>query len=74
MRVDHVLSYGKGFPKLEVALEKYMRESPEVQRIYSEYAQYFTLWSETSGSSIATIGDVNFLYRTLTIEKKRGLK
>lgn len=38
MSIDNVLSFGNGFPELTAAIEKYMTESPEVQRIYTEYA------------------------------------
>lgn len=56
-------------PKFFAAYEKYQKESPEVQRIYREYADELLLWSERSGSNITTIDDVAQLYTTLYIEK-----
>lgn len=73
MSIDHVLSFGSGFPKLTAAIDKYMTESPEVQRIYTEHADLFTELEQNSGSNIRTIGDVYDLHKTLTIEKERSM-
>lgn len=70
--LDYVLFFGKRCAKYEAALEKYMKESEEVQRIYSEYAEQFLHWSQESGESIKTLHDVYELHNTLIIEKEHN--
>lgn len=68
--MDYVLTTGKHCPSYEFALKKNMNESPEVQRIYSEYADLFSSWSQSSGANVATIADVFKLYNTLAVQKE----
>lgn len=68
--LDYVLSGGKECLKYESAYKDYMKESKEVQRIYTEYAHLFTHWSRMTGANISTIPQVNDLYDTIKIEKK----
>lgn len=46
-----------------------MKESKEVQRIYSEYADLFPFLTQASGLNITTITDVYWLFNTLEIER-----
>lgn len=66
--IDHVLSVGKNFPKCAVARQNFLNGSPEVQRIYSEYAVHFDHWTQQSGTNIVTIDDVYNLHNILCIE------
>lgn len=59
---------GKNCPKFEVGFNKYLEESPDVQRILNKYRAWFSYWSKMCGSEIKTIGDVSLLYNTLCIE------
>lgn len=59
--------------KHEAAYEKYLTESPEIQKIYSDHANLFQHLTEKSGEDIETISDVYYLYNTLSIEKSRNL-
>lgn len=70
--MDYVLTTGKHCPSYEFALKKNMNESPEVQRIYTEYADLFSTWSKNSGANIETIADVFKLYNTLMVEKEHN--
>lgn len=72
--MDYVLTTGKHCPSYEYALKKHMKESPEVQRIYTEYADLFSSWSQNSGATIATIADVFKLHDTLMVEKEHNKK
>lgn len=67
--MDYVLTTGKHCPAYEFAMQKNMKESAEVQRIYSEYADLFQSWSQSSGENVSTITDVFKLYNTLVVEK-----
>lgn len=65
-------SYTKNISEHRVALDKYINESPDVQRIFTEYADLFKHWTQMSGMNITTIGDIHTLYKTLSIEKKQN--
>lgn len=67
-KYDYALYGPDDCPKYWMDYEKYQRESPEVQRIYREYADDFAFWSEQCGSSITTTLDVAELYHTLYVE------
>lgn len=67
--LDNVLSASRDCPKYSAAFEQYLKDSPEVQRILSEYANLFSHLSEMSGANVTTITDVYWLYNTLHIEK-----
>lgn len=69
---DHILSGGRYCAKYNKLFKKYMKESPEVQRIYSEYKELLAYWSEMSGTNIKTTEDVYYLYSTLTIERDQN--
>lgn len=70
--MDYYLCTGKHCPSYEYALKKHMKESPEVQRIYTEYADLFSSWSQNSGAKIETICDVFRLHDTLMVEKEQN--
>ncbi|XP_055309631.1 prostatic acid phosphatase-like [Sitodiplosis mosellana] len=68
IKLDYALWGPEDCPKFWTAHEKYQKESPEVQRIYTEYADEFAHWSEMCGKNLTTILDVFNLYHTLYIE------
>lgn len=68
--MDHILSGGKVCAKYEAAFKDYVKDSEEVQRVYSEYGDRFVHWSKMSGGNISSFANVNDLYDTLNIEKK----
>lgn len=70
--MDHILTTGKRCPAYEFALKKNMHESAEVQRIYSDYTDLFSSWSQDSGANVATIADVFKLYNTLMVEQEHN--
>lgn len=69
---DYILYGGKDCPKYFDALEKYLKESAEVQRIYTEYADVFSELSEKSGMNITKLSDVYSLHKVLFTEKKHN--
>ncbi|XP_031636576.1 prostatic acid phosphatase-like [Contarinia nasturtii] len=58
--------------KYYVEVQKYMDESSEVRRIYTEYADHFAYWSKMCGLNITTIDDVYVLYNTLVVETEHN--
>lgn len=70
--MDYVLTTGKQCPSYDYALKNHMKNSPEVQRIYTEYADLFSSWSKNSGAKIETISDVYRLHDTLMVEKEQN--
>lgn len=74
LRIDRNLSLGKYFPEYDAAIQSFMKQCPEVQRIYTEYESLFKHWTQMSGTSITTIYDVYSLHKTLVIERERNMK
>lgn len=70
--MDHVLTTGRHCPKFEDALQKYRKESPEVQRIYTEHSDLLVHWTKESGMDISSTRDVFLLHNTLFTEKERN--
>lgn len=70
---DYILSASKNCPKYQVAYQKYLDESPEVQRIYNEHADIFPELTQLCGANITTITDVFWLYDTYQIELDNNL-
>lgn len=68
MPLDYVLWGPDDCPRFFAAFEKYQRESPEVRRIYTDYADKFIYWSKMCGKNLMTINDVTQLYNTLRKE------
>lgn len=62
----------KNCPKYNVAFEKYINDSPEVQRIYTDNAELFAYWSKMCGLNIKTISDVYRLHNTLLVESQNN--
>lgn len=50
--------------------EKNISHLPEVQRIFTEYADKFTYWSQMCGRNISTMTDVLDLYDTMMIKNQ----
>ena len=67
--LDNVLLASKDCPKYDFLFEQYLKNSAEVQRILSEYADLFLHWTEMCGENITTITEAYWLYNTLHIEK-----
>lgn len=67
--LDYILFAGRDCPKYNAAVEKYVKQSKEVQRIYSEYKDLFSYWSKMCGKTVKTIVDVYKLHKTLDIER-----
>lgn len=67
--LDYVLYASKECPKYQVVYDQYLNDSPEVQRIHTEYADLFPFLTKMSGANITTITDVYWLYNTLHIER-----
>lgn len=63
------MAAGKVCPKYKELFATYMKQSKEVQRIYTEYADLFPHLSQMSGLNITTITDVYWLYNTIEIER-----
>lgn len=72
-KLDHVLGGGRPCPKHEAAREKYLKEDPEIQKLFIEHAGIFKHLTEKSGEDIETIADAFFLHNTLIFERSRNL-
>lgn len=70
--LDYVVANGRVCPSYQLEFEKNMNESPEVQRIYTDYADLFLSWSQNSGKKIETINDVHALNNILIVEKEQN--
>lgn len=70
--LDYVVASEKKCPAYDKAFEQYTKESKEVQRIYTEYANLFPYWSIMCGSPIKTIQNAYYLHNTLMIERDRN--
>ncbi|XP_031639554.1 prostatic acid phosphatase-like [Contarinia nasturtii] len=66
--LDHVLSHDSKCPKYDEALQKFLKESTEIQQIYTKYADKFEYWSRMTGENITTIFDAYELYGIFYIE------
>lgn len=69
---DSALFGAKHCPKYDHDFQTYVKESKEVQRIYTEYADQFTYWSQMCGRDIVTIKDCYNLHKTISIEKLKN--
>lgn len=68
---DYILAANTTCPKYDDLYKKYMAESPEVQRIYTEYGPLFKYLSRMAGQNVSTITDIYFLFDALNIEKEQ---
>lgn len=69
---DYLIAIETDCPKYTHLREKYMAQSKEYQRIFTEYGDRIKYWSEMSGLKIKTTYDVYKLYNILTIEKEQN--
>lgn len=67
--LDYVLHHGRECPKFDTTLAKHIKESLEIQRIYTQYAEHFLHWTQETGNNITTFDDVKGLYKTLYMER-----
>lgn len=65
---DYIVHHGKKCPKFDALSAKHIKESPEIQQIYSQYADHFSHWSQETGKNITTFTHVKGLYKTLQME------
>lgn len=72
--MDYVLTTGKHCPKYEHAVQQYIKNCPEVQRIYTEHADLFVHWAHESGANVSSTADVFQLYNTIITEKEHNKK
>lgn len=68
MKDDYVLLGPKNCPKFDVLYEKYVTESPEVQKMYEECEKLYEFLSEKSGMNISTIEGVFRFHDILYVE------
>lgn len=68
MHSEYVIGNNRGCAKFNALSSKHMKKSPEIQRIYSQYADQFVHWSQESGANITTFRDVKRLFKTLYME------
>lgn len=73
-KLDHILTTGKHCPSYEDALQKYIKDCPEINRFFNEYADLFDHWTQESGREVSSISDVFQLYNTLITEKEHNKK
>lgn len=69
MEFDNVLFSDRNCPKYNIVYEKYLKESPDVQEIYTKYADHLINWSKKCGLNITRPTEVQDLYSTLYMEK-----
>lgn len=60
------------FLKFDAVRKQHIEDSLEIQRIFTEHADHFSLWTRESGLNIDTIEKVYSLYNTLTIEEEHN--
>lgn len=65
---DYIIFLSRKCPKFDALFAKHIKESPEIQRIYSKNKHNFEYWSKKTGKHIKTMDDVKKLHKTLYIE------
>ncbi len=70
--LDHVMG-ARPCPRYEAAREKYLKEDPEIQRIFVDHADIFKELTEKSGGEIKSIYDVFYLHNVLKFQNNRNL-
>lgn len=58
----------KKCPQFNAIYEKNIQETPEIQQIFTKYADDFLHWTRESGKNITTFDHVKALYKTLQME------
>lgn len=69
---DYLIAIETDCPKYKYLCEKYINESKEYQRIFTEYADLMKYWSQTSGFNLKTTYDIYQLHNILSIEKEQN--
>lgn len=69
---DYLISIETNCPKYTYLREKYIDESKEYRRIFTEYADLIRYWSQMSGFSLKTSSEIYQLYNILWIEKEQN--
>lgn len=66
--LECILMLGRKCPKFNLMLANRIKESTELQQIYTQNKDNFRYWSKKSGKHIKTLDNVKNLYKTLYIE------
>lgn len=69
---DYLIAIETNCPKYTHLREKYMENSKEYQRIFTEYADRIKYWSKMSGLNLKTTYDVYQLFNIIMIEKEQN--
>lgn len=69
---DYMIAIKNNCPKYKQLIAKYLNESKELQRIFTEHADEIALWSEKSGVNLTSTYDIYWLYNTIDIEKEQN--
>lgn len=69
---DSALFGAKHCPKYDHDFQNHVKDSEEVQRIYTDNADQFSYWSRMCGREIVTIKDCYNLHKTISIEKLKN--
>lgn len=70
--LDNVLAAQKPCPKYMALLTNHLKQSKDIQEIYTKYAKLFPYLSRMSGLNVTTIYDVFELYDILGIESEQN--
>lgn len=71
-KFDHVIAIEQNCPKYKDLLAKYTNKSKERQRIFTEYADLISYWSNMSGQNLTSTYDIYWLFNTLDIEREQN--
>lgn len=69
---DYLIAIETNCPKYKNLQKKYITESIEYRRIFTEYTDQIQYWSEMSGLNLKTTYDIYQLHKILTIEKEQN--
>lgn len=72
--LDNFIAIERDCPKYKNLLAKYQQGSRELKRIFTEYADQISYWSEMSGKNLTGTYDIYWLYNTLDIEREQNKK
>lgn len=71
-KLDNIIAIENNCPKYADLKARYLKESKEVKRIFTEYADLISYWSQKCGSSLKSTYDIYWLYNTLDIEREQN--
>lgn len=71
-KMDYMIAIEKDCPKFKDLLAKYTQRSKEINRIFTEYADDISYWSQMSGKNFTGTFDIYQLYNTLEVEREQN--